>query len=198
MHVGVDGCPAGWIAVCYNNQRYAGTHLYKNITDLWDNHRSAQTILIDVPIGLREDSNAKRPSDDEARTKLGQPRGSSVFPVPVRDAIHADSYDEAKKIQECRIGGSLGTQSWSIADKIAKVDTFLRETEPGATDVIREAHPEICFWALNSRSGTEYSKKPATRRCVLGACDHLGARRFTDTNPISERVALILMPNRGR
>lgn len=158
MYVGVDGCPAGWIAVCYDNQRYAGTHLYKDIAELWANHRSAQTILIDVPIGLREDSNAKRPCDDDARTNLGQKRGSSVFPVPVRDAVHADSYDEAKKIQECRTDGSLGAQSWSISDKIAEVDTFLRETEPDATDVVREAHPEICFWALNGRSETEYSK----------------------------------------
>ena len=159
MYVGVDGCSAGWIAVCYDDQRYAGTHLYKDVEDLWDNHSSARSILIDVPIGLRESSNAKRPSDDEARTKLGQPGGSSVFPVPVRDAIHADSYEEAKKIQECRTGGSLGTQSWSIADKIGEVDTFLRETEPGTTDVIREAHPEVCFWALNGRSETKHSKK---------------------------------------
>lgn len=158
MYVGVDGCSAGWIAVCYDEQRYEATHLYETVADLWDNHSSAQTILIDVPIGLREDSNAKRPCDDEARTKLGQQRSSSVFPVPVREAVHADSYEEAKGIQECRTDGSLGTQSWSIADKIAEIDTFLGETEPGATDVIREAHPEVCFWALNSRSETEYSK----------------------------------------
>lgn len=158
MYVGVDGCSDGWIAVCYGDQGYAGTHLYGNVGDLWNSHSSAQTILIDVPIGLREDSNTKRPCDDEARTKLGQHRGSSVFPVPVRDAVHADSYEEAKEIQECRTDGSLGTQSWSIADKIAQVDTFLRKTEPDATGVIREAHPEVCFWALNSQSETEYSK----------------------------------------
>ncbi|AHG02838.1 hypothetical protein HALDL1_03770 [Halobacterium sp. DL1] len=127
--------------------------------ELWYNHgESAETILIDIPIGLREDSNAKRPCDDVARQKLSPNRYSSVFPVPVRDAVYAESYEAAKAAQERQTDGSLGVQSWNIADKIAQLDAFLRETESDAVGVIREAHPEVCFWAFNDKTATEYSK----------------------------------------
>ena len=159
MYIGVDGCSAGWITVQFNEDGYESSRLYKDIEDLWEAHgETAETILIDVPIGLRENSSAKRPCDDAAREKLRPERHSSVFPVPVRGAVHEESYEDAKKTQEDRTDGSLGVQSWGIAGKIAELDTFLRETEPDAVGTIREAHPEVCFWALNGESATEYSK----------------------------------------
>lgn len=159
MYLGVDGCTDGWIAVWYDDRGYLGSDLYDDIEALWSTHGdSAETILIDVPIGLREDSSKKRPCDDAARTKLGRPRGSSVFAVPVRDAVHEKSYLEAKTTQEDQTDGSLGVQSWNISDKIAELDTFLRKTKPEAQGVIREAHPEVCFWALNDENATQYSK----------------------------------------
>ena len=159
MYIGVDGCVDGWVTVCYDNEEYTETHLYADIEELWENHRdSAETILIDIPIGLRENSNAKRPCDDAARRKLSPNRHSSVFPVPMRDAVYADSYEAAKAAQERKTDGSLGVQSWNIADKIAQLDAFLRETEPGAVGTVREAHPEVCFWALNDKTATEDSK----------------------------------------
>lgn len=159
MYIGVDGCPTGWVAVQFDEDSYQGTDLYEDIKELWAaNHDAAERILIDVPIGLRENSNAKRPCDDAARKKLSPKRHSSVFPVPVRAAIHEESYEDAKETQENRTDGSLGVQSWGIADKIAELDTFLRETEPDAVETIRESHPEVCFWALNGESATEYSK----------------------------------------
>ncbi len=100
-----------------------------------------------------------------------------MFPVPVRAAVHKGSYEDAKETQEDRTKGSLGVQSWGIADKIAELDIFLRETEPDAVGTIREAHPEVCFWALNGESATEYSKtgQPAAafweRIEILGAID---------------------------
>jgi predicted RNase H-like nuclease len=81
-----------------------------------------------------------------------------VFSVPVRAAIQEESYEDAKETQENCTEGSLGVQSWGIADKIAELDSFLREAEPDAVGTIREAHPEVCFWALNGETPTEYSK----------------------------------------
>jgi predicted RNase H-like nuclease len=159
MYIGVDGCPAGWIAVQFDEDGYKDTNLYENIQELWMAHDdAAQQVLIDVPIGLRENSNAKRPCDDAARKKLSPKRHSSVFPVPVRPAVHEGSYEDAKETQEKRTDGSLGVQSWGIANKIAELDSFLCETEPDAVGTIREAHPEVCFWALNGEFATEYSK----------------------------------------
>jgi len=91
MYIGVDGCVDGWVTVCYDNEGYTETRLYADIEELWYNHgESAETILIDIPIGLREDSNAKRPCDDVARQKLSPNRYSSVFPVPVRRRLRRE------------------------------------------------------------------------------------------------------------
>ena len=159
MYIGVDGCSVGWIAVQFDKDSYEAAGLYENIEELWVDHGdAAEQILIDVPIGLFENSNAKRPCDDVARKKLSPNRHSSVFPVPVRPAVHEESYEDAKETQEKRTDGSLGVQSWAITDKIAELDSFLREAEPDARGTIREAHPEVCFWALNGKSATEYSK----------------------------------------
>ena len=159
MYLGVDGCPDGWIAVAYDDHGYAHSGLYTHVTDLYEEYGDeAEAILVDVPIGLREDSNAKRPCDVAARTLLSPDRHSTVFAPPIRAAVHADSYEAAKRIQEERTDGSLGVQSWGIADGIAQLDRFLRATRPEAVGVIREAHPEVAFWAFGGEKATQYSK----------------------------------------
>jgi predicted RNase H-like nuclease len=177
MYVGADGCPDGWIAVRYDDDGYVGARLCEDVEALWSAYgAAAETVLIDVPIGLREASGEQRPCDDAARDRLGT-RSSSVFPVPVRDAVHAEDYAEAKATQERLTDRSLGVQSWNIADRIARVDTFLRRTGTNATATIRESHPEVCFWALAGGAPTEYSKtgSPAAafweRVSVLEAVD---------------------------
>ena len=108
--------------------------------------------------GPRPAPSENRPWDAAARALRSPPRHSSVFPVPIRAAVHADSYGMAKTVQEERTDGSLGVQSWNIADNIAELDTFLRETAPEAVGTVREAHPEVCFCALDGGSPAQYSK----------------------------------------
>jgi len=159
MFLGVDGCPDGWVAVWYDADGYAGAGLYEEFASLWAAHGSvATTVLIDVPVGLHEETAAKRGCDDAARDLLSPDRHSSVFPVPVRAAVHEDSYETAKRTQERLTDGSLGVQSWHIADNIAELDTFLRRHRETAVGTVREAHPEVCLWALNGESPAEYSK----------------------------------------
>jgi predicted RNase H-like nuclease len=111
MYIGVDGCSTGWVAVQFDDDNYEDTNLYEDIQELWMAHGdAAEQILIDVPIGLRENSNKKRLCDDAARKKLSPKRHSSVFPVPVRAAVHEESYEDAKEMQEKRTDGSLGVQ----------------------------------------------------------------------------------------
>ena len=155
--VGVDGCPDGWLAVVYEGDTFARACTHEDFGSVWETHGSAETVLVDVPIGLREASNEKRPCDDAARAVLG-PRSSSVFPPPVRDAVDKDSYADAKAVQEARTDGSLGVQSWHICPKIRQVDRLLRETAPEARGIVREAHPEVCFWALAGERPMAYSK----------------------------------------
>ncbi|MDR5674332.1 putative nuclease, RNAse H fold [Halalkaliarchaeum sp. AArc-CO] len=176
MYLGVDGCPDGWIAVAYDDHGYADSGLYSHIEDLYGKYGvDAETILVDVPIGLRERSNAKRPCDVAARKLLSPDRHSSVFAPPIRAAVHADSYEEAKRIQEEHTDGSLGVQTWGIADGIAQVDRFLREMRPEAVGVVREAHPEVAFWALAGEEATRYSKTGQPAAAFVERVDRLEA-----------------------
>lgn len=161
--LGVDGTPDGWLAVRYGGDGYESAARYDDIESLWDAEDDPGTVLIDVPIGLEEASSEPRKCDACARRNLGAPRSSSVFPVPVRAAVHAPDYGTAKATQERLTGGSLGTQSWAICDRIAELDCFLRRNDEvrgaGAEpNVVREAHPEVCFWALNGEEPMEHSK----------------------------------------
>ncbi|MFW5903383.1 MAG: DUF429 domain-containing protein [Halolamina sp.] len=161
--VGADASPDGWIAVRYDD-RYVDARWYPDAEALWTDNREAETILIDVPIGLRETTADPRPCDRDARALLGSPRTSSVFPPPVRCAVYVGSYESAKRTQERKTGGSLGRQAYAIADRIWAVDELLQFAEPSPVGTVREAHPEVCFWALNrdadtgQHAATTYSK----------------------------------------
>jgi predicted RNase H-like nuclease len=150
MYLGVDGSPDGWIAVAYTDDDFASAGFYPSLQALWADHDDAERILVDVPIGLREDSAEPRACDTAARKRLSPDRHHSVFPTPIRAAAHEDSYEAAKATQEARTDGSLNRQSWGIAPKIAEADDLLRESTR-ARERIRECHPEVCFWAFAGR-----------------------------------------------
>ncbi|GGJ09967.1 hypothetical protein GCM10008995_19890 [Halobellus salinus] len=162
MYVGVDGCPDGWLAAVYSDSGYEAAHFYRSVTDLWAAHSDADRILIDVPIGLREDSSEPRACDTAARQTLSPTRHTSVFPTPVRAAAREDSYEAAKAVQERLTDGSLNRQTWGIAPKIDEVDRFLLDT-PAARGRIRESHPEVCFQAFAGEP-TTHSKTKQPRR----------------------------------
>ncbi|MDH4209438.1 MAG: DUF429 domain-containing protein, partial [Anaerolineae bacterium] len=69
-------------------------------------------------------------------------------------------------------------QSWAISPKIREVDLLLRTSE-AARGLVREVHPEVCFWGLDGeRSMTHPKRTPegfAERleviRKVYGECD---------------------------
>jgi predicted RNase H-like nuclease len=162
MYVGADGCPDGWVAVAYSESTFEGVSLHASIDDLWETHRGADRIFVDVPVGLRTDSAEPRACDAAARAALSPDRHYSVFPTPVRAAAHERSYDAAKATQERLTSGSLNRQSWGIAPKIAAVDSLLRESAP-ARATVRECHPEVCFWAFAGRPA-QHSKTADPRR----------------------------------
>lgn len=168
--VGVDGCPEGWVAVAYD-QTYLECQVVETAAELWTTYEHAQTILVDIPIGLREDSAEPRRCDTAAREALGR-RGNSVFPAPIRAAAHAPEYERAKALQERHTDGSLGRQTWAICDKIAELDELLGETA-AARGTVREAHPEVCFWALAGGEPTRYSKTGQPAAAVWERVDRL-------------------------
>lgn len=142
--VGVDGCPAGWVAVKLDARARWEVSVLPNALAVWEMFRDAALVLIDVPIGLPE--STPRACDLAARRFLGR-RGMTVFATPCRAAIEADSYEAASRINEERTGARISKQTWNIVPKIREVDDLLRD-EPGARGRLREMHPEVCFAAL--------------------------------------------------
>lgn len=153
--VGVDGTPDGWVAVRYAGREFRDVRRYGDVRALWRDSRDAATMLVDVPIGLAADSAARAP-EREARARLGD-RASSVFNVPIRPVLDVDEYAEANRQQREAIGKGLQKQTYRIVPKIREVDELLRETA-ATQETVREAHPEVCFWALNGREPTTHSK----------------------------------------
>lgn len=157
--VGADGCPAGWVYVAIDGEGRWQAGLARTARELWQHFSDASLILLDVPIGLKEHGPDERRCDIHARRLLG-PRRSSVFRVPCRDAVYASSYEEANRMNRGRTGKGLARQAWNIVRLIRQVDELLWVDE-GARRVMRECHPELCFWAFNGGLPMEHPKTTA-------------------------------------
>lgn len=168
LAIGVDGCANGWLAITLARGEPAGT-LFPDISALAAHHDQASLILIDIPIGLRDQGRDPRQCDTQARQLLGRPRCSSVFPVPLRPALGAHNRLEADRLNRLAGGGGIPCQTFAISGKIAELDTFLRAAP--RLPPIRECHPELCFWALHGGQAMPHRKKTskgqAERKDVL-------------------------------
>jgi predicted RNase H-like nuclease len=131
--------------------------VFSHIHDLIEAFADADRVFIDIPIGLPWREVPVRPCDQQARDVLGNPRKSSVFPVPCREALVARGLDDARATNRSHIGRSLSEQSWGISAKIAQVDELLLSELPGRLP-IREVHPEVCFWAFAGRRAMQHKK----------------------------------------
>ena len=160
--VGVDGCRAGWVAVSLDEDHNWQVEVFQNIGALWTACRQAQLILIDMPIGLPGGGVMSRRCDAEARKLLGK-RHCTVFSAPCRESLQAATHPDASNINRERLGKGMSCQCFHILRKVEQVDTFLRGN-PGAGLVVREVHPEICFWALNGRQAIADGKKTVPGR----------------------------------
>jgi predicted RNase H-like nuclease len=163
LFLGVDGCRGGWLAITLALDNRWEVNLFKQFAQLWEKYASAFLVLVDIPIGLRQGSSRtgsfereERRCDKEARQLLGK-RRSSVFRIPCRPAVYAASYDEAIAKNEKLTGTRIFKATWNIVGKIREVDEFLT-TNWEARKIVREIHPELCFWSLNGCRPLHYSK----------------------------------------
>ncbi len=165
---GVDGCRAGWFRAARNT----GTgecrfDVVASAAELLSLPPSPTIIALDIPIGLPDAGS--RDCDIEARKRLG-PRRSSVFPAPIRPAIHAESRAEASGITFDRDGKKVSQQAWGIFRKIREVDALL-QSGPDARSRLYEVHPEVCFWAMAGEQPMPARKKSregkAARQALL-------------------------------
>ncbi|PIU29456.1 MAG: hypothetical protein COT09_00685 [Candidatus Hydromicrobium americanum] len=51
MYIGIDGCRAGWFAVCLDNKNKFKADIFVDIYTVWEKYSNAKSIFIDIPIG---------------------------------------------------------------------------------------------------------------------------------------------------
>ncbi len=153
---------------------------------------------IDMPIGLLDvPTPGGRECDRAARRLLG-PRRSSVFSPPIRPALAATSYADAK----VRNGG-MTVQTWNIVARIGELDTLLA-TAPSLA--MHESHPELAFMRLANgralapkRTAVGRSERTALLAEHLpGAAAHLHGPSPRGAAPDDVCDALVLCLTAGR
>jgi len=158
---GVDWAGSGWLAVFFKNGSYDGYAFETTFEDLWGDDEDPALALVDVPIGLPEDTQSLTTREElDSLARAVTERSSSVFPVPSRGACEIAyddaSYEEVVELNERDLDKGLTYQSYYIAAGIGEVDDFLRQND-SANQWLIESHPEVCFRALLERP-LEYQK----------------------------------------
>lgn len=154
IYLGLDSCKSGWVVVVIDDAGFVDAYVSPVVAAAAERasaNWTLRTIVIDIPIGIPD--AGPRQADVLARRFI-QPRGSSVFPTPVRAALESATYPEAAAASVLAQGRSLSTQAYAIRDKILDVDAYLRG---GARNVF-EGHPEVSFRAM-AGYGIEDPKK---------------------------------------
>ncbi|MHA1522417.1 MAG: DUF429 domain-containing protein [Promethearchaeota archaeon] len=159
--IGIDGCKVGWISAkisTEDSENHLTFSVFSTIKLAWPQIEDASRILIDIPIGLTERKIFPRECDHLARKALGWPRSASIFPSPCRNALYANTYEQANELNRKYTKKGLSKQAWNISPKILEVDLFIRKNLR-LNQLLWESHPEVCFWALNKQEVMKHSKK---------------------------------------
>lgn len=154
---GIDGCSAGWFYFSPAHSGLPRWGILGTIKELVSAAGDSDRIFVDIPVGLPSGPEG-RLCDREARGRLGAPFASSVFPAPVRAALAAVTYEDANRISRKESGKGMSRQTFAILPKIREVDSLLQNSEK-ARRIVREVHPEICFWALGGHGPLRHRKK---------------------------------------
>lgn len=169
---GVDGCKAGWIAVRQDPGGYPSVAVYAAFQDIVAALPSDAIVAVDMPIGLPAVSaRGGRGPEALVRPLLGE-RQSSVFAIPSRAAVYADTaafstveawYEAHRHASAVAATTSnpprgVSIQAFGIFAKIREIDGLLA-ARPDLRDRIFESHPEVAFWRLNGGHAMTLPKK---------------------------------------
>jgi predicted RNase H-like nuclease len=130
---GVDGCRAGWVVTSR-----AGCFVVSELTSIVNDF---DVIGIDMPIGLPQ--RGPRPCDRAARVRV-RPRGSTVFPAPVRAALHCTTFAAAAAASRAAAGVGLPLQTFHLLPKIRELDVLAQQCPARFVEI----HPECSFALL--------------------------------------------------
>ncbi|WP_192890041.1 DUF429 domain-containing protein [Vibrio bathopelagicus] len=153
-YIGIDGCKTGWIAWIVSHNEIPTFKVVNTLDELVD-ELTGSTTLIDMPIGFSDSLTPDRLCDKAARRFLTSKRGSSVFPVPCREAVYQADYISACSANVEQLSKKFSKQTWGIVPKIRELDKLI-DDHPNLS--IRESHPEVVFAALKGEPLT-FSKR---------------------------------------
>ena len=155
--VGIDWMKPYWLAAEIRGDEISIRKL-TNISEINTYYLNADAVLIDIPVGLPENTeeDAARP-DREARDYLPTGRKPSIFPVPCRQAVYITDYAESSAENERILGKKLTSQSHAFSKMVRQVDKFLAENKFWQNRLV-ESHPEVAFQLLNGGKGLNHSK----------------------------------------
>ena len=165
LYIGVDGCKAGWFFTRSNVSKldFGVCTSFEDIVNMAGTSPDGAQIMVDIPIGLRDDTCEHRICDRDARRVLGK-RRNSVFTPPVREILQERTHAEATAKSNELIGKGITLQTFGIMPKILEVDELI-VSSANAQYFMREIHPEVCFWGLNNGTAMTHSKKTMDGFC---------------------------------
>jgi predicted RNase H-like nuclease len=169
---GADGCKAGWVGVIARPGAQPKIGTFGGFAELVDALPNDTIIAVDMPIGLPDRiGRAGRGPEALVRRHLGE-RQSSVFSIPSRAAIHAETgpfgspeewYAAHKRASDVARRTSeppraISIQAFGLFAKIREIDALLI-ARPELRGRIIESHPEVAFWRLNGGQAMSLPKK---------------------------------------
>lgn len=155
ISVGVDGCMGKWLVVAITESRFE-VNLMKTIGDVCGKYQNADSIMVDMPIGLPESLTDIRP-DSELRKRL-KGKASSVFSTPCRQSVYTADYTKAIEENKNALHISINPLSHAIIPKIREVDCFLQKNSEWKNRLV-ESHSEFCFAVLNKNTPIRENKQ---------------------------------------
>lgn len=158
--VGVDGARGGWAVAGIDSAGEVRLQLVSRIAEVLTWAPAAESVLIDMPIGLPFDDRPRR-CDQLARQHL-KSRASSVFSPPCRAALEAANHADASAANRAVTGRGLSVQAFHLHPKIREVDSWLRSA-PEIQQRVHEAHPEVVFSQLALRASQPLPLPPKRR-----------------------------------
>ncbi|SOE16929.1 predicted RNase H-like nuclease [Hoeflea halophila] len=184
--VGVDGCRAGWIAVAVRQgEMRPETGIFKHFADLVAEFGADAMIAVDMPIGLPDRiTGSGRGPEQAIRPYLGA-RRSSVFSIPARAAVEAETYLEACELAQLHSDPprKVSKQAFFLFPKILEIDRLL-QTDMTLRGRIIECHPEFSFCRLSNMVPMASPKK---KRGVLnrdGMAERIGLLALHGIDPV--------------
>ncbi|MFZ1814909.1 MAG: DUF429 domain-containing protein [Rhizobiaceae bacterium] len=158
--VGVDGCPAGWIAIACNGENFArpSIALFSDFQQLLSAMPEDSVVAVDMPIGLPDFVQAGGRGPEQAVRPLLGARQSSVFSIPSRAAVYAEDYLEAcrQSLLTSSPPRKVSKQAFNLFPKIRELDQLMT---PELCERVFEVHPELAFRQLAAQTPMALPKK---------------------------------------